>query len=476
MTLPRVLKTGEAITMKKAASKWHVLIAVLITVLMGPIDASAVNVAFPSMSEYFKVSVDMVGWVSMSYLLVLSSFQLSFGRLGDMFGFRRIFLAGINVFTIASILCGISWNIGALIVFRTIQAIGAGMTSSLAASIITATFPPQERGKALGMLGTVVALGLATGPSLGGLLLDLWGWKTIFFINIPIGIIAFLVCYKLLPEKEELTEQKFHWAGACLALICLASLLFFISRGQYYQWSGLILPIGFLALITGALFIIQERKTTEPMLELGLFRSHAFTAGNIAALFHFMTQYIIVFVTPFYLQQQLGFASAKVGIIMTAFPLTVLLIAPLSGALSDKIGNRLLTSAGAIFCALGALSLSFMGPDFLPSDIVWRLSLFGLGTGMFQSPNNSAIMGAVPKIRLGIAGSVLATTRNVGMVIGIAIGSAVLTVRQASYLFSDTPFPHLLAMQDAYIMAAFLSALCFAACLLVKAQMANRSG
>ena len=459
--------------MNKATSKWHILIAVLIPVLMGPIDASAVNVAFPSISEYFKVSVDMVGWVSMSYLLVMSSFLLSFGRLGDMFGFRRIFLAGIAVFTIASILCGLSWSIGALIFFRAIQAIGSGMTAALSAAIITATFPPQERGKALGMLGTVAALGLATGPSLGGLLLDLWGWQTIFFINIPIGIIAFLACYKLLPEKEKLTEQKFDWPGAGLAFSCLASLLLFISRGQYYQWSGLILPIGFLALITGALFIVQERKTTEPMLELGLFCSPAFTAGNIAALFHFMTQYIIVFVTPFYLQQQLGFAPSRVGITMTAFPLTVLLIATLSGALSDKIGNRLLSSAGAILCALGALSLSFMGPDFLPSDVVWRLSLFGLGTGMFQPPNNSAIMGAVPKIRLGIAGSVLGTTRSVGMVIGIAIGSAVLATRQAAYLLSDTPFPRLLAMQDAYIMAAFLSVLCFAACLFVKTQMAK---
>lgn len=461
--------------MKKAASKWHILIAVVIPVLMGPIDASAVNVAFPSMSEYFKVSVDMVGWVSMSYLLVLSSFLLSFGRLGDMFGFKRIFLAGIAVFTIASILCGLSWSIGALIFFRAIQAIGSGMTAALSAAIITATFPQQERGKALGMLGTVAALGLATGPSLGGLLLDLRGWQTIFFINIPIGIIAFLACYKLLPEKEELTEQKFDLAGAGLALICLASLLFFISRGQYYQWSGLILPVGFLSLVTGALFVIQERKATEPMLELGLFRSHAFTAGNVAALFHFMTQYIIVFVTPFYLQQQLGLTPSKVGITMTAFPLTVLLIASFSGALSDKIGNRLLSSAGAIFCALGAISLSFMGPDLLPSDVAWRLSLFGLGTGMFQSPNNSAVMGAVPKTRLGIAGSMLGTTRSVGMVMGIAIGSAVLATRQAAYLISETPFPRLLAMQDAYIMAAILSALCFAACLFVKTQTARSS-
>lgn len=452
------------------ASKWRILIAVLIPVIMGPIDASVVYVAFPRMSEVFNVSAGLVGWVSMSYLLVLSSFLLSFGRLGDMFGFRRIFLAGNAIFTIASVLCGMSRGIGVLIAFRAVQAIGAGMTAALAPAIITAIFPSQERGKALGILGMIIALGLATGPSLGGALLDLWGWRAIFFINLPIGIIAHIACYKVLPEKERLEEQKFDWAGAWLALTSLASLLFFISRGQYYHWSGLIIPVGALALITGILFIIQERKTPEPMLKLGLFRSHAFTAGNIAALFHFMAQYIIVFITPFYLQQQLGFTPSKVGITMTAFPLTVLVVAPLSGALSDKIGNRLLSSAGAVFCALGALSLSFVSPDFLPSDVAWRLSLFGLGTGMFQSPNNSAIMGAVPKKRLGIAGGVLATTRNVGMVLGIAAGSAVLATRQAAYLLADTPLPRLLAMQDAYTTAAFLSILSFAGCIFVKAR------
>lgn len=440
---------------------------------MGPIDASVVYVAFPSLSEVFKVSADTVGWVSMSYLLVLSSFMLSFGRLGDMFGFRRIFLTGIVAFTIASVLCGIAWSIGALIAFRAVQAIGAGMTSALAPAIITAIFPPQERGKALGMIGMVVALGLATGPSLGGLLLDLWGWQTIFFINIPIGIIAFLVCYKVLPEKEELIEQRFDWTGAWLALFSLAALLFFISRGQNYQWSGAIIIIGALALIAGVLFIIQEQTTPDPMLELSLFRSHAFTAGNIAALFHFMTQYIIIFITPFYLQQQLGLAPSKLGITMTAFPLTVLLAAPLSGILSDKIGNRLLSSAGAVLCTVGSLSLSFLGPDALPSDVAWRLSLFGLGTGMFQSPNNSAIMGAVPKNRLGIAGGVLATTRNVGMVLGIAIGSAVLVARQAFHLLTETPLPAWLAMQEAYITATFLSVLCFVGCLFAKTEKEN---
>ncbi len=455
------------------ASKWQILIVVLIPVIMGPIDASVVYVAFPHFSEVFNVGADLVGWISISYLLVLSSFLLSFGRLGDMFGFRRIFLTGNIIFTVASVLCGLSRGIGALIAFRAMQAIGAGMTSALASAIITATFPPQERGRALGMIGMVVALGLAIGPSLGGLLLQLFGWRAIFFINVPIGIIAHLACYRVLPEKERLKKQKFDWAGACLALTCLVSLLFFISRGQHYQWSGIIIPAGVLAVVSGILFIMQERKTPEPMLELGLFRNRAFTAGNIAALFHFMTQYIIIFISPFYLQQQLGFTPAKVGVTMTAFPLTVLVAAPLSGYLSDKIGNRLLSSMGAVFCVLGALSLSLMGPDLLPADVAWRLSLFGLGTGMFQSSNNSAIMGAVPKNRLGIAGGVLATTRNVGMVLGIAAGSAVFATRQIAYHMSESPLPRLQAMQDAYITAALLSVLCFIGCLFVKAQQKN---
>lgn len=451
-------------------SKWHILVAVLIPVLMGPIDASVVYVAFPTMSAVFNVSNETVGWVSMSYLLVLSSFLLSFGRLGDMFGFRRIFLAGNILFTVASLLCGLSWNIGALIAFRAIQGVGAGMTASLAPAIITSIFPPQERGKALGMIGMVVALGLATGPSLGGLLLDLWGWSTIFFVNIPIGIIAHFACFRMLPKKADLAAQRFDWPGASLALISLTSLLYFISRGQNHQWSGIIIPVGVVALITGVLFVVRERNTPEPMLELSLFRSRAFTAGNIAALFHFMTQYIVVYSTPFYLQQQLGFAPSKVGLTMTAFPLTVLLAAPLSGALSDKIGNRLLSSAGAIFCMAGALSLSVVSPNLHSWDMAWRLSLFGLGTGMFQSPNNSAIMGAVPRRFLGIAGGVLATTRNVGMVLGIAAGSAVLATRLAVYLGANYPLPHFLAMRDAYIIAALFSGLCFISCLWVKAH------
>ena len=456
--------------LKSIPNKWRILAAVLIPVIMGPIDASVVYIAFPRLSEVFGVGADLVGWVSMSYLLVLSSFMLSFGRLGDMYGFKRIFLAGTALFTISSVLCGMSWSIGALITLRAVQAIGAGMTMALSPAIITATFPPQERGRALGMLGMVVALGLAIGPSLGGLLLDLWSWRALFLVNLPIGVIAYIACAKIVPEIEKQQKQEFDWPGAFLVLTGLASLLFFISRGQDYGWSPLLLSFGAFALIAGTLFILQEKRTAQPMLDLGLFRSYVFSAGNIAALFHFMTQYVIIFITPFYLGQQLGYSASKMGATMTAFPLTVLIVAPISGTLSDRIGNRLLSAAGALFCALGALSLSYAGPEISTLDMAWRLSLFGLGTGMFQSPNSNAIMGSVPKMRLGIAGGVLATARNVGMVLGIAAGSGVLAVRQVAYLAAGVSLPRLYAMQDAYLTAAAFSLLSFAACIFAKAR------
>lgn len=448
--------------------RYSILIAVLIPVMMGPIDASVVYMALPSLSEVFGVGAGLVGWVSMSYLMVLGSFMLVLGRFGDMFGFRRIFLLGITIFTITSALCGLSQGIGMLIAFRALQAVGAGMAMALAPAIITAIFPPNERGRAMGMIGMAVGLGLAIGPSLGGVLVDTWGWRSIFFINIPIGLVAYIWCYRVLPEKEKLERQEFDWAGAFLALTALGALLFFASRGQDYGWSLPVLLVGASAILLGILFIWHENRFSQPMLDLTLFSSRVFTAGNIAALFHFITQYIIVFITPFYLQQQLGYSPSAAGIIMTAFPLTVLVTSPLSGALSDKIGNRFLSIAGALFCAAGALYLSFAGSGMAPLDIAWRLSLFGLGTGMFQAPNNSAIMGSVPKRRLGIAGGVLATVRNVGMVFGIALASAVLAARHASHLIAGNPLAYLHAMQDAYLTAAVMSLICCFACFFVS--------
>jgi EmrB/QacA subfamily drug resistance transporter len=400
----------------------------------------------------------MIGWISMSYLLILGSFHLSFGRLGDIYGFKYIYLIGLVIFILTSAFCGLAINLPMLISFRALQAIGAGMSMSMAPAIITAAFPPSERGRALGINGMIVALGLAMGPSLGGLLIDLIGWRSIFFANVPIGIVAYFWCRRILLEPEsKKSGTRFDWEGSLLAFGALAALLLFASRGQATGWSWPIFVFGVAAVVLGARFILVEKKVTEPMLDLTLFKNRVFSAGNGAALLNFMTQYVIVFLTPFFLQQILGYSASRAGIIMTAFPLMVLVMAPLAGALSDRIGQRGLAFFGSLFCTVAAAALFTLNPDSQPMDIAWRLGIFGLGTGLFQSPNNSAIMGSVPKCRLGIACGVLATTRNVGMVFGIALGAAVLSVRQVYYQMQNMPMSFLFGIRDAYLTAGLLS-------------------
>jgi len=395
---------------------------------MGPLDASIVYINLPSIAHAFKADAASVGWVSMAYLLVMGSLLLSFGRLGDIFGFKRIYLLGLILFTGASVLCGFSGSLSQLIAFRALQALGAGMSLSLAPSIITDVFPASERGRALGINGMLVAVGLAAGPSLGGIIAENWGWRSIFFVNLPIGIIAFLWTQKVMPPYPRRTHTAFDWQGAALAFASLTALLLFADRiAKATRFAPGIFFLGLGALFFCTAFIKWERQTSEPMLDLTLFQHPVFSAGNAAALLNFMTQYILVFATPFLLQQQLQHTPGEAGTIMTAFPLTVLVTAPLAGYLSDRIGSAGLSAAGSLFCTIAAGGLALLTFGNEKSALPLLLSLFGLGTGLFQSPNNSSVMGTVPKHRLGIAGGVMATTRNVGMVLGIAAGSAVLT-------------------------------------------------
>lgn len=443
---------------------------------MGPIDASIVYISLPAIASVFEVDPTAAGWVSMSYLLVLSCFLLSLGRLGDMFGFKRIFLIGLLLFIITSALCGLAWSFGSLVFFRALQAFGAGMTMAMGPAIITATFPSEERGRALGMFGMVIALGLAIGPSLGGTLVDLAGWRSIFYVNIPIGIVSFFWSWKVLAESKPAGRQRFDWQGSVLAFLGLASLLFFASRGQAVGWSYPILILGGFAILFGIWFVQVEKKMIEPMLDLSLFKNRVFSAGNSAALLHFMTQYVIVFLAPFFMQYLLGYSAGQSGIIMTAFPLVVLVTAPLAGILSDKIGQRGLAFGGSFLCTIAAVTLAMLDQESNPAEISWRLGLFGLGTGLFQPPNNSAVMGSVPKYRLGIAGGVMSTIRNVGMVFGIAIGGAVLAVRHAFYLSQSQVNPFLLSLRDAFFAAALLSAISALFCLIAVPQQTLQGG
>jgi EmrB/QacA subfamily drug resistance transporter len=452
---------------KTYKQRWLILATVMTGTIMAPIDTSIINIAMPTLSKVFNAPLEVISWISMAYLLITSSTLLTFGRLGDILGYRRLYLSGLLLFTIASIICGLSSHINILIAGRVLQAVGAAMLMSMSPAILTAIFPPEERGKALGINAMAVAVGLAIGPGLGGLLLATTGWTFIFFINIPIGVIAYLWGYRMIPDSEKVQNEKFDIPGAVVAFCLLFSLLLFINHGGQWGWTSFKAIAAFgIIIICFTLFIYIEKRHPTPMLDLSLFKIKLFTAGNISTLLNFCAQFIMVFLTPFYLTQR-GFFSSTAGIILTTYPVVMLIISPISGALSDRFGSRELSTLGAMISAIGIFLMSFLTLESSILQIVFNLFIFGIGNALFQSPNNSSVMGSVPRARLGITSSFLATMRNVGMVLGIAIGGAVFTNFRRYFLTlpntSGTPLENIsfmYAIRIAYLTGMMIDILC----------------
>jgi EmrB/QacA subfamily drug resistance transporter len=446
------------------AGRYSVLAAIMLGSIMGPIDASIVNVILPTLTQFFGVHISTAQWVPIIYLLTISSLLLFYGRLGDILGYKRVYLSGLASFIIASGLCGLSPTIHWLILFRAIQGLAAGMMMAVPYAIITASFPPTERGKALGINAISISAGLAVGPSLGGFITSLLGWRFAFLINIPIGIIGLLWARHVIPELKG-QPGKMDILGTMTAFVSLFSFLLFVNR---FQGSGLSYASGIMLLIAalaGISFLRAESKVRQPMLNLSLFRNITFSFANISALLNFMSQYVMVFLTPFYLQRVLHYAPNHLGLIMTSFPLAVMAVAPFSGSLSDRIGTRALACSGAATCALSLFFMSQVPAWASSVDVVWRLALFGLGTGIFQSPNISAVMGSAPKPHLGIASGILATMRNVGMVLGITTAGAVLYAFAPSYILQKASLElsesalFLSGLKYAYLAGAILTGL-----------------
>jgi EmrB/QacA subfamily drug resistance transporter len=411
---------------------YSVLACIMLGSIMGPIDASIVNVILPTITQFFGVHLSTAQWVPIMYLLTISGLLLFYGRLGDMIGYKKVYVSGLAGFIAASGLCGLSPTVHWLILFRALQGLAAGMMMAVPYAIITASFPPTARGKALGINAISISVGLAAGPLLGGFITSMLGWRFVFLINVPIGIAALLWAHRVIPSLKG-RPGKIDITGAVTGFVCLFSFLLFVNRLQSSGFSYANGGIFLIAVLCGAVFLRTESRTAQPMLKLSLFRNLTFSFGDISALLNFMSQYIMVFLTPFYLQRVLHYAPKNLGIVMTAFPLAVMAVAPFSGSLSDRVGTRVLASMGAATCALSLLLMTQLSTSAHSLDVAWRLALFGLGTGIFQSPNNSAVMGSVPKAHLGIASGILATVRNVGMVLGIATGGAVLYAFAPAY-------------------------------------------
>lgn len=457
-------------------SKWMILGAVMMGVIMGPIDGSVVNVVLPSIATHFQCDYAFAQWVPTIYLLAICSFILVYGRLGDMLGYKKIFLTGLACFGGASLLCGLSQSIWMLIVFRAIQGLMVAMQMALGMAIVTSAFPPKERGKAIGIYSIAIALGLMLGPVLGGIIAQYLSWRFVFFINVPIAVAALLWGYRVIPRGIKKPGQHLDLAGAGLAFLFLFSMLLYANRGERLGWfSGWGITLLLLTLVFGWLFFRLERRSEQPMLDLAIFSNRRFSFACLSLMLNFMALYTVVFLTPWYLADGLQYSVLTVGLVMMSFALLTFIVGPLSGSLSDRIGSRGLAFVGMTIHAFGLVLLSLLGDSSSRLDVAWRLAICGFGAGMFQSPINSAIMGSAPVQFRGIASSIIAVMRNTGMAFGIAVAGAIVynlapfTTRGNAGPFVDLQLNTFLnGLHWAYLAGALLSLLSAFTALLAK--------
>jgi EmrB/QacA subfamily drug resistance transporter len=409
--------------------KWLILIAIGIGTFMSALDGSVVNISLPVVSKYFQSDVSQVEWIVTIYLLVLSGLLLSFGRLGDMRGHRTIYNSGFLIFIGGSALCGLAPSVATLIAFRALQAIGAAMLFANSPAILTTSFPPEQRGQALGLQATMTYLGLTVGPSLGGWLTQTLGWRSVFYINVPVGLFALWLSFRVIPKDKPVDRsERFDLVGAVSFMAGLTTLLLALNRGS--EWGWLSLPtLVFLAASVALLanFIRTENRNKAPLLDLSLFKQPVFSLSVISAVLNYICVYSILFLMPFYLIQGRMFSPAQAGQLLTAQPIVMAITAPISGYISDRIGVRLPATLGMAVLAMGVFLLSRLGPNSSFIQIVISLAIVGFGTGTFISPNTNALMGSAPRNRQGIASGVLATARNFGMVLGVGLAGAVFT-------------------------------------------------
>jgi EmrB/QacA subfamily drug resistance transporter len=417
--------------------KWWVLLAIGISTFMSALDGSVVNTALPVISEFFATNVSSIEWVVTIYLLVLSGLLLSFGRLGDLRGHKTVFISGFGIFVFSSALCGFAPNLVWLIAFRAIQALGAAMLSANSPAILTKSFPGSQRGQALGLQATMTYLGLTVGPTLGGWLTDQFSWRAIFYINIPVGLGALWMGLRHIPSDATLRDPRtatepFDLLGAGLFILGLVMLLFGLNQGHALGWTSIpILGTLIISLVILSIFVIYEQRNPHPMLDLALFSNRLFSISVISAILNYICLFSILFLMPFYLIQGRGLSPSQAGLLLSVQPVAMAIVAPLSGTLSDRIGVRLLTSLGMAILAIGIFLQSRFGPQTLPVHMAAGLAITGLGTGIFVSPNNNGLMGSAPRHRQGIAAGILATSRNVGMVLGIGLAGAIFTTIMA---------------------------------------------
>lgn len=437
----------------RLANKWRTLFIVCLGIFMSTLDGSILNIANPTIASTFAESLDAVQWVVTAYMLVITATLLMFGRAGDRLGVEKVYTWGFAVFTLGSLLCSQAPSLVWLIAFRVLQAFGASMMMATGVGIVSNAFSDHERGKALGLTGSMVGIGNMAGPSLGGILVDQFGWSSIFLVNVPIGLIAIFLAYLyLIPASKGSKPGRFDATGTLLFALTSISLVLTLSPDVDKRL--FLLVMGLLIL-----FWQVEKRTDHPMLNLELFKIKPFLYGNIMGLAAYTCQTFIFFLLPFYLQNLLSFSPSLTGLYMTIPPLAMAITAPIAGNLSDRWGSSRLTSVAFFLLMAAYLTFSALTASPDPLHITAGLIIFGIGMGTFGSPNSSSILGSIPRDQVGYTGGFISTVRNFSYSLGIALAVAIFTGILHNQPDSASASAYLSAIHAVYLLGAVISLL-----------------
>ena len=412
--------------------KWWTLAAVAFGLFMIMLDNTIVNVALPSIERDLHMSIASLEWVVTAYALTFAALLITGGKLGDYYGRRKMFTLGLAVFTLASLACGFAPNPGFLIAMRAVQGVGSALMNPATLSIITATFEPRERGRAIGIWAGVSAMALAIGPLLGGLIVDNLNWNWIFFVNVPVGVVGIVVSQLVIRESRDTShEQSIDIPGLVTSGLGLLALCYALIEGNKHGWaSAEIVGLFAASVVLIAAFVVLEMRQRLPMLDLSLFRIASFSGANTVALLVSLGMFGVFFYVSLYVQNILGYSPTKAGATFLPMTLLIIFIAPLAGNFSDKIGSRWLMGAGMTLLGLSLLLYLRVGVHSSYVSLLPQLLLGGVGMALTMSPMTSAAMASVPIDKAGVGSGVLNSFRQVGGSLGIALMGAIL----ASYL------------------------------------------
>jgi EmrB/QacA subfamily drug resistance transporter len=428
MRAPSPAATGRLESLGGDRRKWWTLGTVAVGLFMIMIDNTVVNVALSTMQRDLALSLEQLEWVVTGYALTFAAFMLTGGTLADLLGRRKIFVAGLAVFTIASLLCGLAGSGPLLIAWRVVQGIGAAIMTPATLGILTAAFPPRQRGTAIGIWAAVSALALAVGPLLGGLLTERIGWNWIFFINVPVGVLGILASLAFIDESRDSSNvRRLDCLGLLTSGVGLFALTYALIQGNAAGWSSAqIIAAVAVAVIALTAFVVIESRSRAPMLDLSLFRDATFAGANLVSLLVSLAMFGVFFYVSLYMQQILGYSPVQVGLTFLPTTVLIILIAPQAGRLSDKLGARWIAGTGMTLIAISLTLYSRLGTTSGFQDILPGLLTGGAGMAMTMAPTTAAAMAAVSPDKAGVGSAVLNSMRQVGGSLGIALVGAIM--------------------------------------------------